>query len=92
MDLDAEIESITSSAADAIAAAGDLKSLDDVRVSFLGKKGSLTGLLKGLGQLDADERPKAGAKINAAKESLRNLLRQDASKQNPCRECHKRRG
>ena len=74
MDLDAEIESITSSAADAIAAAGDLKSLDDVRVSFLGKKGSLTGLLKGLGQLDADERPKAGAKINAAKESVQASL------------------
>jgi len=41
-----------------------------VRVAYLGKKGELTSLLKGLGKLDATERPEAGALINEAKEAL----------------------
>jgi len=37
------------------------QTLEQLRVDYLGKKGKLTGLLKGLGQLSAEERPKAGA-------------------------------
>ncbi|HSG88747.1 MAG TPA: phenylalanine--tRNA ligase subunit alpha, partial [Pseudomonadales bacterium] len=37
---------------------------------YLGKKGELTALLKTLGKLPADERPQAGARINAAKERV----------------------
>jgi len=48
--------------------ASDLGTLDQVRVDYLGKKGELTALLKGLGQMSAEERPAAGAKINEAKE------------------------
>ncbi|MGH1463071.1 MAG: phenylalanine--tRNA ligase subunit alpha [Neptuniibacter sp.] len=44
--------------------------LDDVRVQYLGKKGELTALLKGLGKLSPEERPQAGAKINEAKQAL----------------------
>lgn len=44
-----------------------LATLDNVRVDYLGKKGQLTALLKTLGKLSAEERPKAGAAINAAK-------------------------
>lgn len=54
----------------AVAQADDVKTLDDVRVQYLGKKGHLTQLLKGLGKLSAEERPAAGAKINEAKEEL----------------------
>ncbi|REJ68011.1 MAG: phenylalanine--tRNA ligase subunit alpha, partial [Proteobacteria bacterium] len=46
----------------------------ELRVSYLGKKGALTGLLKGLGQLSAEERPKAGAEINAVKQVLNEQL------------------
>ena len=44
--------------------------LEALRVSKLGKKGELTAQLKQLGKLPADERPAAGAKINAAKEQV----------------------
>ncbi len=44
--------------------------LDDLRVDYLGKKGKLTGLLKGLGALSNEERPAAGAKINEVKQAL----------------------
>jgi phenylalanyl-tRNA synthetase alpha chain len=50
--------------------------LDDLRVEYLGKKGRLTGLLKGLGQLTTEERPAAGAKINDVKQSLQDLIGQ----------------
>ena len=39
-------------------------------MEWLGKKGRVTDLLKGLGQLSAEERPKAGAEINAVKQLL----------------------
>lgn len=76
MELDAEITDILERAESAVDAANDLPTLDLVRVNFLGKKGALTGLLKGLGQLDADARPAAGAKINAAKVQLQSFLDQ----------------
>ncbi|WP_110599550.1 phenylalanine--tRNA ligase subunit alpha [Salinicola lusitanus] len=54
----------------AIAAAEDAQALDQVRVRFLGKKGEITALLKGLGRLSAEERPAAGERINEAKQAL----------------------
>jgi phenylalanyl-tRNA synthetase alpha chain len=53
-----------------VAASGDLAVLDDVRVRWLGKKGTLTEQLKSLGALPAAERPAAGQRINEAKQSL----------------------
>jgi phenylalanyl-tRNA synthetase alpha chain len=58
----------------AVAEADSVKALDDVRVQYLGKKGHLTQLLKGLGKLSAEERPAAGAKINEAKDELAGVL------------------
>ncbi|HET7307938.1 MAG TPA: phenylalanine--tRNA ligase subunit alpha [Gammaproteobacteria bacterium] len=54
--------------------AADLAALDEVRVGYLGKKGTLTGLLKQLGSLSAEERPKAGAEINRAKQQFSEWL------------------
>ena len=65
-----DIDNLLQEAQDAVSTAADERALDDVRVRFLGKKGALTGLLKSLGQLDPQERPAAGAKINAAKEQV----------------------
>ena len=70
-----DIDGILKNALDAVQQAEDLRVLDDVRVNFLGKKGELTGLLKGLGQLDPAERPKAGALINEAKTAVQEALR-----------------
>jgi phenylalanyl-tRNA synthetase alpha chain len=68
------VENIKVEASAAIDAAQDSNALEELRVSFLGKKGALTALLKGLGQLSADERPKAGAEINAVKQQLNDRL------------------
>ena len=48
-----ELGELLSAAASEIDAADDLAALDAVRVSYLGKKGELTALLKGLSQLPA---------------------------------------
>ncbi|MCK0715908.1 phenylalanine--tRNA ligase subunit alpha [Chromohalobacter sarecensis] len=58
----------------AIERAQDVQALDEVRVHFLGKKGEITALLKSLGQLPPEERPKAGEQINEAKQILSNEL------------------
>ncbi len=54
----------------ALAAAGDLRAWDAVRVAVLGRSGSLTGLLKDLGRAAPDERRARGAALNALKEAL----------------------
>lgn len=58
----------------------DSQTLDQLRVHYLGKKGEITSLLKTLGKLAAEDRPKAGEVINQAKEVVQNALnaRKDA--------------
>jgi phenylalanyl-tRNA synthetase alpha chain len=68
------LENIKAEALVAIEAASDIAALEELRVSYLGKKGALTGLLKNLGQLSTEERPKAGAEINAVKQQLNEQL------------------
>jgi len=65
-----DLADIVEQAQSAIAQASDLAELDLVRVRYLGKKGGLTALLKGLGGLSADERPAAGQRINEAKQAV----------------------
>lgn len=48
----------------------DELTLRAARAEFLGKKGELTALLRGLGQVDADSRKEVGEKVNAAREAL----------------------
>jgi len=52
----------------------DANALDKVRVGYLGKKGDLTLLLKGLGKMDPSERPKAGEVINQAKTRIQHAI------------------
>ncbi|MFQ3190420.1 MAG: phenylalanyl-tRNA synthetase alpha chain [Paraglaciecola sp.] len=70
MDLDA----IISEAEEQINTAQDVNILDTVRVDFMGKKGRMTELLKGLGKLSNEERPAAGQKINQAKQKIQQLI------------------
>ncbi|MGG5810479.1 phenylalanine--tRNA ligase subunit alpha [Falsiroseomonas sp. CW058] len=58
----------------ALAAAPDLRALDAVRVAVLGKSGSLSGLLKGLGQVPAEHRKERGAALNRLKGEIEALL------------------
>ena len=68
------LENLVDEAQKAAAEARDLKSLDDVRVRFLGKKGLLTEQLKQLGQLPESERPAAGQAINQAKQTVQETI------------------
>ena len=65
-----ELQRIKADALDAIKGLTDIQSLQDIRVKYLGKKGEVTALLKGLGKLSPEERPKAGALVNAVREAL----------------------
>ncbi|GAB2518489.1 phenylalanine--tRNA ligase subunit alpha [Microbulbifer agarilyticus] len=69
-----ELQSLTEQALALVEKAGDLAALDQVRVDYLGKKGQITALLKGLGKLSAEERPAAGAKINEAKQQVQEAI------------------
>lgn len=69
-----KLEELGQSARDAIEAATALADLDSVRVDYLGKKGQLTALLKGLSTLTPEERPAAGARINEVKQDLQALI------------------
>lgn len=68
------LPTLVSEARETIDAAEDMAALDDVRVRYLGKKGEITALLKGLGGLSAEERPAAGERINQAKQQLAKAL------------------
>jgi phenylalanyl-tRNA synthetase alpha chain len=57
-----------------IAGTLDLAALDAVRVAYLGKKGSLTGVLRGLGSLSAEERPAVGKTANEVRVALEEAL------------------
>ena len=60
------------------AAVDQAAELEQVKARYLGKEGSLTVLLKGLGKLSAEERPAAGARINQVKQSIESALQQSA--------------
>ena len=68
------LEPLANQARSAIAAAQDSATLEQLRVDYLGKKGRLTGLLKGLSNLTPEDRPKAGALINVVKQELQELI------------------
>ena len=68
------LEKLTQKAQQAITDAADLKALDQVRVSFLGKKGEITAQMQSLGKLPAEQRKEAGQKINTVKQSIQSAL------------------
>ena len=69
-----ELNQLVESAEKEITSAADLKSLDDIRVKYLGKKGQITERMKSLGKLSAEERPAAGQLINKAKQAVQESL------------------
>ncbi len=79
-----ELQQILDQALQQFATIGDEAELEQVKAKYLGKEGSLTALLKGLGKLSAEERPAAGARINQVKQGIEAALQQrrDALQQN----------
>ncbi|MFZ5502947.1 MAG: phenylalanine--tRNA ligase subunit alpha [Pseudomonadota bacterium] len=71
-----QLQQILDQALQQFAAIHDEAELEQVKAKYLGKEGSLTVLLKGLGKLSAEERPAAGARINQAKQTIEAALQQ----------------
>lgn len=64
------IENLRALAHEALGRAASIKEIDDVRVKFLGKKGEITGILKQMGGLSADERPIIGQLANEVRQRI----------------------
>lgn len=74
MDLKAKIESLKEEALAKVAASENLDVLNQVRVAYLGKKGPLTEVLRGMKDLSAEERPKVGALANVVRDEITTML------------------
>mgnify|MGYP000173938979 CR=1 FL=1 len=69
-----ELETIQSDAESRIAAAADLNALEALRVEFLGKQGSVSGLLKTLGKMNPEERQEKAPAIQALRQAVADAL------------------
>ena len=69
-----QLDVLQQEALSAFASATDMSGLTELRVRYLGKKGSLTEVLKGVGKLSAEERPVIGQSVNIVKQTLANAL------------------
>jgi len=69
-DAGADLEAILQEAQRALARAGSLQELAEVRARFLGRKGSVTALLRGIGELAPAERTRVGREANRAKSQI----------------------
>ena len=65
-----DLEQLEIEITSAIDAAGDMAALEEVRVASLGKKGSVSQLMKSLGGMSPDERKEMGPKLNGLKQSI----------------------
>ena len=74
MDMQEQIAGIRTECLQALDKVSSLNELEQLRVAVLGKKGSLTGLLRGMGQVDPALRPMVGQWINQAREELEGSL------------------
>lgn len=72
--LEATVADAVEAARNSIKAAADLKQVDDCRVALLGKKGSITTVMKSIGKLSPDDRPRLGVVVKEAKDQIENLL------------------
>lgn len=75
-DLETQLATLRQDAQQAIASITTLDELEQLRIKYLGKKGSLSQVLGGMGKLDASERPRIGAAANEVKEALQTDLDQ----------------
>ena len=69
-----KLQSIKEEALKQIQSADMPEKLNDVRVRFLGKKGELTAVLKGMKDVAAEERPKVGQMVNEVRQEIEGLL------------------
>ena len=75
-----KLEQIKAEAVAKIQEADVPEKLNDVRVKFLGKKGELTAVLKGMKDVAPEERPKVGQLVNDTRAAIEELLEESKAK------------
>ena len=73
--MEEQISKIRKVAVEEINKATNAKELDEARVKYLGKKGELTAILRGMGSLSPEERPVIGSKVNEVRDELEGLIK-----------------
>lgn len=73
-DIESRLKTLAQEAQEAIASSESLSQLEELRVSYLGKKGQLSLILKEMGKLSAEERPRIGAIANEIKTTIQDNL------------------
>lgn len=75
-ELETQLVDLKQEATPAIAKTDTLDQLEQLRVNYLGKKGQLSQILRGMGKLSPEDRPRIGALANEVKEALQQSLDQ----------------
>ena len=78
-DLTRDLEGLQTEALASVAAAPDVAALEALELDVLGKKGRLTGVLRGIGALPAEDRPKVGAIANTVRVAIEGALAERGS-------------
>ena len=79
--MEEKIAEIKKKALEEIESAKDIKELEETKVKYLGKKGELTSILKMMGTLSQEERPKMGSLVNKAKEEIEEKIKEREEKE-----------
>ena len=74
LELKEKLEKIVSDALERIESSDNLDKLSDIKTAFLGKKGELTAVLKGMKDVAPEDRPKVGQMVNDAREKIEEVL------------------
>lgn len=72
--MEQQLKTLKKEAVEALRAADSVAQLNELRVKYLGKKGSLTSILRGLGSLSAGERPRVGQMVNLVRGEIEEML------------------
>ena len=75
-----QISKIKETSIEEIEQTKDLKTLNDIRIKYLGKKGELTAILRGMGGLTPKERPLIGSLVNEVRDELEKLIQEKEEK------------
>ena len=74
MDMKETLQRLSEQARKQIEAAADPEKLNEARITFLGKKGELTAILKGMKNVSPEDRPKVGQMVNEARSEIESML------------------
>ena len=71
-----EIAQIRENSVKEISTCKEEKELNELKVKYLGKKGELTAVLRGMGKLSPEERPAIGSLVNQVRDELDTLIQE----------------